>query len=90
MPIPAFFRSFCGYALGLSPKPIEWSAIVPPASLEEWLVRGVGECIHGSCLAVGRREAVSSKSLAKVIDKEKFNFRLYVFTPPGIHKVQMS
>lgn len=28
--------------------------------------------------------------MAKVMDKEEnFNFKPYVFTPPGIHKVQM-
>lgn len=32
----------------------------------------------------------SSKSLANIIDKdENFNFRPSVFTPPGIHKIQI-
>lgn len=32
----------------------------------------------------------SNKSLAKVIEEEEnFNFRLYVFPPPGIHMFQM-
>lgn len=31
-----------------------------------------------------------SKFFAKVVDKEdKFNFRAYMFTPPGISEVQM-
>lgn len=31
----------------------------------------------------------SGKSLAKVIDKEEFNFRPYMFVPTGIHRVQI-
>lgn len=39
---------------------------------------------------MGKSEAVEQQALAKVTDKEEnFIFRLYVFTPPKIHKIQM-
>lgn len=34
-----------------------------------------GECIQGSCVTVGRLEALSSKPLAKVIDKEELQLQ---------------